>query len=180
VIKFRILESIDMNQIRLWRNEQLSILRTSYGLTQQSQLEFYNNKISNRDSNCRFWAVISGDKSLCGMVGLENIQWDNRIAEISLITDPDKANLIPNILKTLLEIAFDHINLVSVFSEVYECSPYLKLWEQTSRMNNGMGVSIPLRKFHGGKYHDSTLFTFIRGVEVTNESTSLEPTSELN
>jgi hypothetical protein len=167
----------DLELIREWRNSQLSMLRTPYILTEEMQREFYKDKICNRNSNCRFFSVIHG-VDLVGMVGLENIQFENRLAEISLVTNPDNKNYIEGIARHILDYGFNNLNLKSIFAEVYGCSPYLEIWEglanATNAWENLTDVSvdvavIPYRKFYKGRYYRSTIYTFINSIEGAEE-----------
>lgn len=67
-----------------------------------------------------------GDRtvSFVGMGGLTYIQWENRIAEISLILDPAQRGkgFGEQAVDLLLEQAFDRLGLKTVVGEVYGCN----------------------------------------------------------
>lgn len=149
----------DLDLIREWRNSQLSMLRTPYLLTVDMQVDFYKEKICNRNSNCRFFSIEHG-VDLVGMVGLENIQFENRLAEISLVTDPNKTNMIEAIAKYILKYGFNFMNLNSIFAEVYQCNPNFDIWMKLANEFKAAKAVIPFRKFYDERYFDSTIFTF--------------------
>ena len=95
----------DLQTARLWRNQLMAAWRTPYMLTEKMQQEFYENVISDRRANMRYWgfhadepvkrqitvgcnSVEYGD-TFIGYGGIENITWETRTGEISLLIDPD-------------------------------------------------------------------------------------------
>lgn len=180
-MELRELRREDMPTIVKWRNQQQEILRTSYLLTDEMQYRFYDEVICNRNSNCRFFAVTNNVNELIGMAGLENIQWDNRLAEISIITNPD-IFILPCIFKKIKYIAFNQMNLNSIFTEVYKCSRYINAWEDIAKANKADIALLPRRKYWKSEYFDSYIYTFINhGEEIqTNECSSVESTSQFN
>src|SRR5689334_8398104 len=91
-MKLKALSITDVEQVRQWRNQQTEMLRTPFLLTIEMQSRFYSDVVCNRQSNSRYWGIWTDEKikpSLIGMCGLENISWENRLAEISLIFNPE-------------------------------------------------------------------------------------------
>ena len=68
---------------------------------------------------------------------------------------------MPKILDILLDIAFKQLNLVSVYTEVYECSPYFERWDEYGVEKSAYGTVVPFRKFWDGRFYDSVLYTFV-------------------
>ena len=182
---FKAVDIEDVDKIRKWRNnsKQNMMLRTPFLLTREMQEDFYESKISNRNSNCRFWSIWKKENNLkstlIGMAGLENIQWENRLAEISIITDPKHVFSLKDIVAKLIELAFNQLNLKSVFTEVYGCSPYRSIWKECADVFGAFESEIPFRKFYGGQYYNSIIYTFVLK-EVTDGNSSSESPSELN
>ncbi len=177
-LKLRPLTPADMETVRRWRNDHLEGLRTPYPLTREQQEQFYKDVICNRDSQHRYWAV-EGD-GLVGMVGLTYIQWENRLAEISLITDPyaRKRGIGSDAVKLALEQAFGNMGLLTVYGECYECNPACGFWHRMTERYHGVTATLPRRKFWHGKLWDSLYFSidadgFAGGVgSCTSESAS--------
>jgi RimJ/RimL family protein N-acetyltransferase len=171
-----------MEPIRNWRNSQLSVLRTSFPLTQGQQLDFYSKVICNRNANARYWGIwieqeypktelaqnmtmqkAGTDSTLIGMAGIENIQWENRLGEISLLLIPNTMDKYgEEALKLILHEGFMNMNLDNIFTEVYECSSYVKFWRIATTKRPSNISLLRNRKFYAGNYHDSMYINFKR------------------
>ena len=156
-----------MEKVREWRNDARETLRTPYMLTQEMQADYYRDVICNRDSRTRYWAFIekigeSGvmDK-LLGYGGIENIEWENRRGEISLLINPEfrRKGHGTEAVKIILHEAFRNLSLDHVYAEVYECGN-VEFWKQQVQLHNAETTRLPVTKFWGGTYYDSLLFTF--------------------
>ena len=165
------LEALTLDQcqkVRLWRNECLETLKTPYALTEQQQVEFYRDVVCNRNSPHRYFAIartvddpIQGvvpESGFIGMGGITNIQWENRIGEISLIIDPERRDKGDGQKATdlLLDQAFNYLNLNTVFGECYKSNPAWTFWQMLS---NADITDLPNRKYWQGEYYDSLYFS---------------------
>lgn len=152
----------DVEKIRLWRNENLQALRTPYLLTSEMQEDFYNNVISNRQSNNRFWGLKKQSSVWCfvGMIGLVNIEWENSIGEISIIIDPSirHCGVGEKAIDILLDYGFNHLNLSNIYGECYKCNEAHIFWEKICNKYNAYVTMLPARKYYNGEYHDSMYF----------------------
>jgi hypothetical protein len=177
-----VLGDLNMQQCeetRQWRNKLEGVLRTPFFLTDKMQQDFYNNVVSNRNSNNRFFGVyldntkikIETTKTeLCcrpviefiGMVGLVNIEWENGLAEISMIINPNLINkgIGSQSLDLLLDKGFNHMNLINIYGEVYECNSAVNFWEKQIKKYDGYKTFLPSRKYFNGKYFNSIYFNF--------------------
>ena len=163
-------------QVRLWRNAEMECWRTSQMLTRDMQEKFYDS-LSERDTDKRYWAIIDDKKRtqyfdgtvLIGMGGINNIQWENRIGEITLIIDPArrKDGMGEKAVELLLDQAFNYLNLKTVKGECYKCNPAWDFWEKLTRKYTYKGVDkprasgfekVPNRKYFDGKYWWSLKF----------------------
>lgn len=161
----------DMEPIRQWRNSQLEILRTSYPLTQEMQEQFYHDVVCNRYANARFWGIVDtieelsnmrGQKVLIGMAGIENIQWENKIGEISLILNPKQSNNadLRKALVLILDKGFNCLNLENLHTEVYSCNLNREFWLQRASEYLGYTCKLPNRKYWQGNYCESMYINF--------------------
>jgi len=127
-------------QVRLWRNDALYALRTPYPLTAEQQADFYRNVVCDRNARSRYWAVLNGsgshhvgdpDSDFIGMVGLENLEWENEIAEISIMVDPALRGKHKGgeALHLLLDEGFNQMRLDLIWGICYECNPAMGFWE---------------------------------------------------
>ena len=155
--------------VRVWRNNTLETLRTPYPLTEEMQADFFKNVINNRNSPHRYWSIIEGvgefadvEHRLIGMGGLTGIQWENRIAEISLIIDPALRNkgYGKQAVALLLDEGFKRMNLQTIFGECYQVNESgCKFWENIVTTYNGYMCVLPKRKFWNGQFWDSMYFS---------------------
>ncbi|HUX61122.1 MAG TPA: GNAT family N-acetyltransferase [Ignavibacteriaceae bacterium] len=206
-MKLKVLSLSDCEQVRQWRNEQLDSLRTSFILTLEQQVRFYNEIICNRQANARYWGIWEEVKTkateccmdddvvrfgrekeievfkLIGMCGLENIQLENRNAEISLIFNPeypmDKYGEEALIL--LLHEGFLNINLENICAEIYLCNPYYEFWMEQVYKYKCKTATLPKRKYLNGKYYDGVYINFNKGAyNVKNENTITESAGQFD
>jgi RimJ/RimL family protein N-acetyltransferase len=160
-MNFRVLERKDMQFVLEWRNKYPEALRTPFNLTLEQQNKFYDDVICNRNANARFWAIEVGSK-LIGMCGLEGIQWENSLAEISIILDPEYQGqgYGRQAIKLLLEKGFLQMNLENIYGECYVCNPAYNFWEKLIEEFCGTKTKLPSRKYWNGIYYDALYFNF--------------------
>jgi len=155
----RALELEDMELIRRWRNDSLDTLRTPFPLTKEQQEAWYRDEICNRSSRSRFWAVLDNTGVLVGYGGIENIQWENSIGEISLLINPEKRGqgLGAMAAMEILDEAMDRLNLHTVYAECYTNNPATKFWDEIFGSSNR--VTLKDRKYCDGSYFDSYYYS---------------------
>ena len=161
----------DLMIVKDIRNANLQNLRTPHLLTRKMQEDFFDNVINNRHHNSRYWSVyqkeqvqivggVTMDKDVCiGMVGINNIQWENRLGEISFMIDAEN-NIYKFVFNILLNYAFNVLNLDNIFAEVYECHNKYELWEDIGVDYNAYMTILPERKYNNGLFYDSTFMKF--------------------
>lgn len=171
-MKLRSLTLEDMEKVRQWRNNNLEALRTPYVLTKEMQEEFYKKVIISRDAKVRLWAIDVGDE-LIGMGGLMNIEWENRLAEISILIDPKKWKMGygSEAVHLILLEGFNNINVENIYGECYLCSPSVEFWKKISLKYNAYTTRLPKRKYWKGNYWDSLYFNISKN-PVFAEDTS--------
>jgi RimJ/RimL family protein N-acetyltransferase len=155
------LELDDMEHIRRWRNASLDTLRTPFPLTREQQEAWYRDEICNRNSRSRFWAIVDTNNLLVGYGGIENIQWENSIGEISLLIDPKRRGHgygRDGALEIINE-GFNRLGLRTIYAECYMSNPAVSFWRDIYSNFNGTEAILPNRKYCGGKYYDSAYFS---------------------
>lgn len=177
-MRLNVLTEKQCQQVRIWRNEALETLRTPYPLTASQQGTFYYDVVCNPDSPHRYFAivdethVVSNEDSTVkeyyffGMGGITNIQWENRIGEISLILHPEQRGQGIGIkaVDLLLDQAFNCLNLQTVFGECYMCNDAWRFWQEITTKHRGkkqttINLTLPNRKYWQGKYYSSLYFS---------------------
>ena len=154
----RVLSIEDMEPIRQWRNQCLSTLRTPFPLTKEQQEQWYRDEICNRSSRSRFWGIEEKGQ-LVGYGGIENIQWEHRIGEISLLINPAEHGRGYG-MKAAQEIitqAFNSLNIHTVFAECYENNLARTFWDKV--FANGYRTLLPNRKYDRAVYVNSLYYS---------------------
>ena len=184
-MKLKALTLPDVEQVRQWRNDCLQALRTPFLLTAEMQENFYRDIICNRNARARYWGIweeiettstecflgegeivhFGSEKAvklfkLIGMVGMENIEWENRLAEISIILNPEYQGkgYGEKAVDLLLDQGFNYLNLENIWGECYKCNPALSFWRKICGKYIGYTTILPKRKYWEGTYHDSLYF----------------------
>ena len=164
-MRLDVLTKHECEKVRLWRNQALETLRTPQPLTAEQQEAFYRDVVCNPQSRHRYWALIGENGApLCfmGMGGLTYIQVENRLAEISLILDPEVRGmgLGEQAVDLLLAEGFDRMGLKTIFGECYECNPDgVVFWNKVRDKYSGFSTWLPCRKFWAGEFHSSLYFS---------------------
>lgn len=171
-MQLTVLTKQDVELVRQWRNQNLSIWRTPYLLGESMQADWYDKDVCNRDSKNRWWAVKEDEThidifkrgELIGMVGLCNISLENRNAEFTIIINPSltRKGYGTQALKLLLDKGFFEINLENIYSEAYTCNPNIEFWYKTFKRFEIDYVFLRARKFYNGEYWPSVYFNFNR------------------
>lgn len=154
-------------QVRIWRNNEMEVWRTPYMLTEEMQKAFYYDIPCNRKSKHRSWAIKSTSvapdftEHFIGMGGITYIQWENRIGEITLIIDPKKRKdgYGEKAVDLLLDQAFNHLNLQTVFGECYCCNDAVQFWIDITNKYKGETRRLPNRKYWRNQYWDGCYFS---------------------
>jgi dTDP-4-amino-4,6-dideoxygalactose transaminase/RimJ/RimL family protein N-acetyltransferase len=154
------LSQSDCEQIRRWRNRDISGARTPYKLTELQQERFYEDVVSNRDSRCRYWAVKDIMHELAGIAGLTDIEWENGRAEISLMIGPDyrRCGFGHHALTKLMEVGFEQMRLNVLYGNVYACNADIGFWFHMFDKYEMFNVKIPCGKWWGNQWHATHYF----------------------
>jgi RimJ/RimL family protein N-acetyltransferase len=176
-MKLKELSRLDVEQVRRWRNECLETLRTPFLLTEDMQQRFYEDTISSRNARARYWGIFEHKHEeypkndltcdydiLLGMIGLENIEWENRRAEISIILNPEYRGkgYGEQAVDLLLEQGFFFMNLEIIWGECYTCNPALQFWKKIAKKYMARCADVPFTKFWKSQYYDSFYFAFLK------------------
>jgi len=150
----------EVEQVRLWRNETLEAFRTPYPLTKEMQEDFFDNVICNRNHNSRWWSVYKGDAFL-GLAGLTDIEWENGLAQISLVIAPFYQGIGHGrrAVGLVLSEGFDNMGLKTIYGECYECNPAIEFWRKLTEEHGGYYTMIPRRKLWQGQLYDALHFS---------------------
>jgi len=98
--------------------------------------------------------AIEFENQLVGELSLKSIRWFNRKAEIGIFIHKDfrKKGIAANVLKLLLNHAFNTMNFHRLEAEVVDYNPFAKvLFEKLGFVQEGI---LREAKFFEGNYHD--------------------------
>ena len=120
----------DIESIRIWRNEQIKILRQKKLLSQQEQIDYFNNVIKktfeSENPDCILFSFLL-DTNCIGYGGLVHINWNLKSAEISLLTETSRSNnakIYENdfkiFLKLIFQVAFFDLCFDKLTTETYD------------------------------------------------------------
>jgi RimJ/RimL family protein N-acetyltransferase len=153
----------DTWHVREWRNKELETLRTPYRLTEEMQSKFFQDNIATRQHHSRWWSVYHSG-SLVAFAGLTDIEWENGLAEISLIVNPQMrgCNYGNLIVDMILNEAFGNMGLKTVYGECYECNSAIEFWQKVTIKHGGYYTMIPRRKLWQGQLYDALHFSIWR------------------
>lgn len=167
----------DCELVRRWRNQCLETLRTPYRLSKEQQACFYHDQTYNKLS-ARYWAIREDIKvvhpdviddlngiELVGMGGLQNIEWENSRAEISLIIDPIYwgKGFGQKAVDLVLDKGFNYMGLMNVWGEVYNTNERSReFWLKIIKKYEGFKTLHPHIKLWNGLYHSAWWFQINR------------------
>lgn len=119
----------DIENIRLWRNNQINVLRQKGEITQEEQIDYFERNI---------WPILLENEpkqillsyfhknKLIGYGGFVHISWEDKRAELSFVVDDKRAsnrNIYKQDFEFFLELmkctAFEMIKLNRLFTETY-------------------------------------------------------------
>jgi len=131
-----------IEQIRRWRNAQMSVLRQSKCISRDEQIAYFNSVIwpdkqSDRPSNILLMCLRDGD--LIGYGGLVHISWSDLQAEISFLLDPVHrrdaqryAAAFATWIDLMKSLAFEDLNLRKLTTETFATrTDHLEILDQS-------------------------------------------------
>lgn len=160
----------DKFKIKDWRNKQMDVLRQKHPLSDDNQINYYQNYIlpSFKQEHPEIMLFSFLEKDICiGYGGLTNIDWESKRVELSFIINPDRI-LIPGLYEkdftTFIElmktIVFQELKFNRIFTETYD----IRSFHVSVLEKNGFKSEGRLREhvFINGKFIDSLMHGFLR------------------
>jgi RimJ/RimL family protein N-acetyltransferase len=125
-IGLRAIEKEDLEQLLAWRNkpEFRQYFRENKELSMANQLAWYE-KLVLKDPNTNMFAIVELETNrLLGACGLCYIDWTNKLADFSIYIGADNLYIddkfAVDTAKTLIDYAFNELNLHKVWAEIYD------------------------------------------------------------
>lgn len=170
-VTLRFIEPKDLEAIREMTNDseqEWMIGGWSLPAAQKHQEDWYQRILVDRN-NIRF--AIDRNCTFVGLVTLTDIDWKNRRAEsgIRLTLDaPKQEGIATDALKSLLQYAFDELNLNRIYATVVEHNiASIKLHTKCGYKKEGV-----FRKsvYKRGDYHDEIVFSILKSDYLNTKS----------
>ena len=177
-----VLGILELEIIKDWRNKVPEALRTPFLITSGMQKQFEKDVLNNRQSNHRYFGIYINDEAdrlmctqdqleflpsnLVGMGGITNIEWENGLAEISLIIGEKHKDegYGKKSVELLLHKAFNEMRLDNIYGECYKCNPNIGFWEKIIKKYSAYQTILPNRKFYKSEFYNSLYFN----INITN------------
>jgi len=161
-VTFRAIERDDLSRLRDWRNSPEIRARTrEFRLLSMMDQERWFEGLHN-DRHTIMFAVLNGEGSLIGVVGLTYIDWKNRRAEVSIYVGEEGAQgkgYGYDALRTLLAYGFHTVNLHKLYAEIFAFNePSIRLFEKAGFKRDGAKRE---DQFVDGKYWDTYVYSIL-------------------
>jgi RimJ/RimL family protein N-acetyltransferase len=151
----------DKYAILNWRNSQLDILRQQNPLTEEQQENYFKTTVSGLFDQEKpeqiLWSFLVNGQ-LIGYGGLVHINWTNKTAEISFLTETSRNQSKDifisdwiNYLSLVKKIASEILNFNSIFTYAYDIRPNLYIalensgFKETKRIKNFIEINNQLK-----------------------------------
>jgi len=168
----------DKEQIRLWRNSQLDILRQSAPLTQEDQKSYFDQIVipsfsQENPAQILFSFLFQG--TLIGYGGITHINWKAKRGEVSFLLDPkieegsnQFTSCFSHFLTLLIQVAFSDLGFNKLEAEVFEFRP------QVPNILEEFGFQLEAKlkdhEFKANKLIDSLIYGLLHNPRVENKA----------
>jgi len=160
------IESSDIETIRKWRNNQeIQKYLREYRLFAKSQKEQWYSSMIHDNRFEMFLIKDNNTLEVVGVCGLTYIDWINRHADVHIYVGKDAVwideKYCPSALDTIIDYAFNTLNLNKVWAEVYEID--CKKIDFFTKKGFKIDASLRQHYYYKGKYYDSHILSLLRG-----------------
>lgn len=119
----------DIEQIRIWRNLQMQVLRQNKVITTSDQINYFNNTLLPSFSQENPSQIIFSyfkNEVLIGYGGLVHISWEDKRSELSFLLNPEFVNVeniyeeyFTKFINFMKEVNFSILDFHKLFTETY-------------------------------------------------------------
>jgi UDP-4-amino-4,6-dideoxy-N-acetyl-beta-L-altrosamine N-acetyltransferase len=156
-----------LGQMITWRNDRRiwKWCRQNSVISEAHHMAWFNSLATRKD--VRMFSIIDKEGAFVGVCGLTDIDHINSRAEFSLYIDPDLhgKGLGKAALMTLIDHAFNDLNLNCVWGESFAGNPAMRMFESLGMKKEGVRRAF---YFRDGEYIDCTLYSILRGEQAWN------------
>lgn len=176
--RLRLVQSEDIEQIRVWRNEQIQVLRQESAITVDEQIRYYSEHVfpefAKITPKLLLFSIFYNDEFV-GYGGLVHLAWENRRGEVSFLLNPlisenDPDGLYRTIFLDFLNlielISFRELGLHKVTTETFAFrKTHITILEEAGMKREGI-LKDQVRI--DGSFHDSILHRILES-DYSNE-----------
>lgn len=124
----------DIQLVRKWRNEQMDVLRQKKEISEEAQIAYFDSHVQKSfgesEPEIMLFSFLKSDECI-GYGGLVHMDWTALRAEVSFLLNTQDTKHIPihqfyfrSFLKLLTQLAFHHLHLNRLYTEVYAIRPW--------------------------------------------------------
>jgi hypothetical protein len=162
---------IDMENIRQWRNSQMSLLRQANELLPADQSWYFKNVIKSlfidKEPKQLIFSFFKDDQ-LIGYGGLVNLSWKDKRAEMSFLLDDKRAKDIivykedmNNFIFLIKKVIFKEMKFNRLFTETFAFrKKHISILKENGFKKEGI-LRNHIKKFN--KFHDSIIHGILKG-----------------
>lgn len=129
VITLRMLRQEDIENIRLWRNAQMVVLRQAYPISPKEQVRYFEHHVWPEKKSNKPRQILLGlelTNKLIGYGGLVNLNWAAKKGEISFLLSDEievqqvlRKEMFTRFLQLIKELSFQTLGLQRIWTETY-------------------------------------------------------------
>lgn len=124
------IESSEIEQIRIWRNAQMDVLRQKQSISVEQQINYFGKHIwplfEETQPTQLLFSFYKEDEFI-GYGGLVHISWEDQRAEMSFLLNPNYTKidalydeLFSSFISLIKKVVFEELKFHKVFTETYE------------------------------------------------------------
>lgn len=168
-LSLRSVSKADMESIRIWRNDQIAVLRQDAPISKVRQKRYYKQEVlkDKRSPNPKnILLAIDYESTLIGYGGLVHLNWENRSGEVSFLLNPELMSdekrydsVFLEYVELIKRVAFQDLELHRISSETYSFRVHhIKLIESAGFEREGV---LKDKVFENGEFYDSVLHAIV-------------------
>ena len=164
-VRIRAIEKTDINEIMKWVNDRevMDTLIMRYPVSRYQEEKWIEKALDDPNPKNKVFALETKDGVYLGGIGLHRIDWENSNAEVGIVIGKKEywnKGYGTDAMMTLLECAFDRMNLHRVYLKVYDFNVRgIKSYEKCGFRREG---ALRDDLYVNGKYHDSIIMGILR------------------
>jgi RimJ/RimL family protein N-acetyltransferase len=164
-VRIRAYEKTDIDEVLKWINdpEVTATLMLRYPVSRYQEEKWIERALDPANERNKVYALETKDGIYLGGIGLHNISWESGNAEAGIVIGKKEywnKGYGTDAMMTLLDFAFNQMNLHRVYLRVYEFNPRgIKSYEKCGFKKEGV-----LRddRYNGGEYHDTIIMGILK------------------